>query len=182
MRAMSDQLLEEYLDGELTGDELQQVEALAAADSAVAARLTALRRMRQHRRAALDTYRPSAAESAALARLALERSYIAEYAPLATLGGQSRRWLKWAAGIAACLLISVGSFLAGNRMGSATGAEALRTGYTVKIESPDGQTLSQTFATYRQAQRFVQTYQVDQATGGSVSMNPPAAQAASGVF
>ena len=177
MREMDDAFLEEYLDGELTGEEIRLVEQRIATDAAWAARLANLRRLRTLRQAVYKTYRPSEAQAAALARVTLEQSYARQYAPLATIGAP-QLWLKRATMIAACLLISVGSFLVGNRMRNAAPA-AQTIGYTVNIQLPDGQKLTQTFASYQQAERFVQTYQAD---SGSVTVSPPPVQASAGVF
>ena len=180
MREINQNFLEQYLDGELDSTESRILEEQLAGDAALAARVAALRSQRALRREAMETYQPTESEASALAKKMMEQFHLMEYAPLERLHAHepALRWLKRSAVIAACLLIGVGSFLAG-RQNARSGPIA---GYTVHIQMPGGETISQTFRSYQQARRFVQIYQVDQQASAPTATPSTASFNTQGVF
>ncbi len=134
-------------------------------------------------RAAMAGYAPTPTEAAVLARRVLEHCYEMEFAPAGHIEPSSDlsilRWLKRASIVAACLVIGVGCFLAGR--GSAA-SPAVR--YAVEIQTPGGETVSQTFSSYEQAQRFYRSYQLSKqarSTNGG-NARETMAMATQGVF
>ncbi len=161
MNELTNELLEAYVDGELTPARRAEIDAIVAGDADSRRRLDNLLRQQQLCRDALAGYTPTTAEAAVLARRAIEHCYEMELAPVARIDANddyaALRWIKRAAMVAACLLIGTVCFLAG-RGSISTPAAPVR--YAVEIQTPSGETVSQTFSSYEQAQRFYRNYQL----------------------
>ncbi len=184
--------LELYLDGELPAADRAAVEQRLAGDAQLTEALSHLKQARALRAAALQSYMPDAAESHRLAENALAFCHENQYAPVgrilqSTTGGM---WIKRIGMAAACLLIAASSYWAGRGSvvpsapsNSAPAASSI-IGYTVQISTPNGQVVSQTFATYQQAKQFAQTYTAnEQAVSSQTTATPQVASASNtGVF
>ena len=183
MKKLTNELLEAYLDGELSPEQKADVDSLLAHDAQGRAALDRLVHQQRLCRAAMAGYAPTPTEAAALAHRALEYCHEMEFAPAGYIERDSdlsiTRWLKRASMVAACLVIGVGCFLAGR--GSAA-SPAVR--YAVEIQTPGGETVSQTFSSYEQAQRFYRSYQLSKQAQSTNAGNAreTMAMATQGVF
>ena len=181
---MTHELLEAYLDGEMTPDQKLEVDALLAQDAAWRETFRRMEHQRAVCRTAMASYTPTPTAAGVLARRMLEHCYEMEFAPvgrIAEKGNTAIRWVKRASVLAACLVIGVGCFLAGR---GSIAAPAVR--YAVEIQTPGGETVSQTFSSYEQAQRFYHTYQLSKQSVPTNNGNGPVretmAMASQGVF
>ncbi len=183
MKKLTNELLEAYLDGELSPAQKSDIEMVLAQNPEDRAALDRLIDQQTLCRAAMASYAPTPTEATVLARRAIEHCYEMEFAPAWNIerGNDHSilRWLKRAAVVAACLVIGVGCFLAGR--GSAA-SPAVR--YAVEIQTPGGETVSQTFSSYEQAQRFYRSYQLSKQAQSPHSGNAreTMAMATQGVF
>ncbi len=176
--------LELYLDGELSTQERAELEQQLAEDTQLAEALAHLKQARSLRRAALQTYMPDATEARRLAANAIAFCHEHQYSPLQRIftSYSSSVWSRRIGLAAACVLIAVSSYWAGR--GSVLPATQTATassivGYTVKISTPSGQIVSQTFATYQQAKDFAQTYTADEQAVSNQSTTAPQLASAS---
>lgn len=184
--------LELYLDGELPEAEKSALEQRLSADQALAQALAHLKQARALRTTALQTYMPDAAQSHRLALQALNYCRENQYSPIGRIleSNSAGVWFKRAGMVAACLLLAVGSFLAGRgsaapaAQSASARASSSIVGYTVQISTPSGQVVSQRFATYQQAKAFAQTYTADEQAVSNQSVAAPQVASASntGVF
>lgn len=179
--------LELYLDGELPAKDRAELEQRLAVDTQLSEALAHLKQARALRLAALRTYMPDAAEARRLAKNAIAFCHEHQYSPLERIfqSHTSGVWIKRMGMAAACVLIAVSSYWAGR--GSVTSATQTAMapaassiiGYTVKISTPSGQVVSQTFATYQQAKDFAQTYTADERAVSNQSAAAPQVASAS---
>lgn len=183
MKKLTNELLEAYLDGELSSAQKANIESMLTQDAEGRAELDRLIHQQSLCRAAMTGYAPSPMEAAALARRAMELCYEMEFAPVGKIQRDSDisilRWIKRASVAAACLVIGAGCFLAGR---GSIASPAVR--YAVEIQTPGGETVSQTFSSYEQAQRFYRSYQLSkqsQSTNGG-NVRETMAMATQGVF
>ncbi len=185
---MDIKVLQEYLDGELSGQARAQVEAQVAGDPTLAALVNKLRQQRDMRRQVWESYLPAEEEAHHLATDCLAQLREQAYAPLKVSFASSGvgRELRRAALAAACLLIGVGGYVAGRASSGAaatTASNASRsTQYVVRIEMPGGESVSQTFTDYAAAQKFARGYLADHGSTAQSGTQQVAALQPQGVF
>ena len=152
--------IEEYLDGELPMEQIRQFEAMVANNPPAQDLIAQVRKQRHDRERVWISYEPSEAQTARLVDQFLHKIHTEGNVPVTPADGliiSSKRmwWLKRAAAIAACLAIGAGGFAVG-RFGFTTHTTNATTapGYTVRVELPNGETVSQNFRSYSDAKKF----------------------------
>lgn len=156
---ISQQQLEEYLDGQVSAAERTELERTLTTDDQSRQSLTQLRQHRQLREAALASYAPTADEAAAMAATCLATLRERELEPIGRISPPTgvRRWQAVAAGLA----IAVAAFGLGriSRPVPATdnGGTAVATidKYVVNVKDVHGQVIQQReFASLTEARAF----------------------------
>jgi len=150
--ALRRDILEQYLDGELTAGQMTQVEATLSGDAAGARLLAHLRQERLLRSAALQSYTPSTQDAGALARTMLDSLAQHEHAPLAKIG--RTRWVRWMSAAAAALLLMAGSFYAGRSTAVPTVDTRVATVWEVIGQGDDGRMTTHVFSSLAEAEKF----------------------------
>ncbi len=182
------EVLQEYLDGELSAQSRAQVEAQVAGDPELSALLHKLRQEQAGRRQVWESYLPTEQEAHHLAADCLAQLHDQAYAPLKVsfAAPGTLRALRRVALAAACLLIGVGGYVAGRTSAGATATTAANAGqptqYVVRIEMPGGESVSQTFTHYAAAQKFARGYLADHAATAQNGTQQVAALQPQGVF
>jgi anti-sigma factor RsiW len=111
---MMRQTIDEYLDDMLDPASRAAVEQTLARDPAAAQLVATLRSERALRAAVYASYQPSPAEATALAATILAACENEAAAPVGRITpASSARWLRYASGIAAGLVLVIGAFAAG---------------------------------------------------------------------
>src|SRR5690242_20078508 len=105
------QLLDDYLDENLTSDQRADLERRLAAEPALARLLAAMKQERALRAAAYASFQPSVDETRNLANRILND--IAGHHPAGYVGSHKPSWLKRTLGVAAALAILAGTFAIG---------------------------------------------------------------------
>lgn len=159
---MTRQLLEEYLDGELTPEQKIPVEEALQTDLLAATLLRHLRAERAARTAIYASYEPTESEAQEMAASLLS------YCQNAPRGIISRyRWSWKAARIAASIVLTAGAFVVGqysinqhvviqkvviNKVDQANTSPLI----SVLYKDANGNTASKDFTTFAEAEKFVQ--------------------------
>ncbi len=152
--------IEEYLDGELPVDQSRRLEAMVANNALAQDLIAQVRKQRHDREQVWTSYEPSEAQTARLVEEFLHKIRTGSDVAIVPAEGliisiKRMRWLKRAAAIAACVAIGVSGFALG-RFGFTPHAASTTTapGYTVRVELPNGETVSQNFRSYSDAKKF----------------------------
>ncbi|NNM86509.1 MAG: hypothetical protein HKL96_12235 [Phycisphaerales bacterium] len=152
--------IEEYLDGELPLDQIRQFEAMVANNPLAQDLIAQVRKQRHDREQVWRSYEPSEAQTARLVDEFLYKIHTGSNAPAVPADGliisiKRMRWLKRTAAIAACLAIGASGFALGRLGFTPHAANAMAApGYTVRVELPNGETVSQNFRSYSDAKKF----------------------------
>lgn len=182
------EILQEYLDGELSAQARAEVESQVAADPNLAACLNQLRQDQSLRRQVWETYTPTQQQSSQMAANCIAELRDQAYAPLKVSFAtpQTLQALRRMALVAACLLIGLGGYVAGRTSAGPAATTAPTAGqstqYVVRIEMPGGESVSQTFTDYAAAQKFARSYLLDHAASVQNATEQVAALPHQGVF
>lgn len=171
-------LIDSILDGEVTPEQQREIDRLSG-DPVFAARLAREKSLRELRRLAWQMDVPTQIEA--------DRQTAATLAAMHAAAGAGPvkiiKFLRVSAAAAVLVLTAVGGFLVG-RAKPMTPAPATPTpivGYTVDITMQNGTRVSQTFTTFQQAEKFVQTYRLEQKLAPRRS-TPKVQVASEGIF
>lgn len=173
-----EKLIHSMLDGDVSAQEQQEIDRLAA-DPRFAALLARETSLRELRKLAWQLNVPSEEEARHRTELTLSAMRNASTA------GQVRiiKFLRVSAAAAVLALTAAGGFLVGRAkpMAQTPAAATPIVGYTVDITMQNGTRVSQTFTTFQQAEKFVQAYRLEQKLAPSRS-TPKVQVASEGIF
>lgn len=152
--------LDQYLDGEMSPEQIALVDAEVRANPVAANLLERMRRERALRAAAMSTYMPKPVEVTSIMQGlqgAFDEAEERGVGPIAKIGPM-RGWMVRTAAVAAMLVIAAGAFWVGRATSpSDNGAAVASVPYIVHVVSSDGAITTHEFASLPEAKMFAQT-------------------------
>ncbi len=171
-RQTTRQLLDEYLDNELSPAQRAEIEALLRQNPNASALAEKMKRERALRLAALAAFNPATDDAEAAAVRMIGSMQDAANSPVARIGPSV--WLKRFGTIAAGLIILAGAFT----VGRITAPETVRTFEITHVidrtthlvtYTADGEHKTQSFASATEAQEFVEQLELKHAIGTALA-------------